>query len=139
MNRTCTLLITIMIVGGIAGGTGNARAHHSFAMFDNARCVSISGTVRNFQWSFPHSWIWLNVPDRKGAIAVWGFEGEPPSNLAQYGWKRSTLKKGDKVSLRFSPLKNGQNGGAYSVATLADGTVMTGARGRNDTCVSKKP
>jgi hypothetical protein len=138
MNCTRTLLSATVMVGCIAFDTDNAQAHHSFSMFDNAKCVSISGTVRNFQWSFPHSWIWLNVPDRKGGVAVWGFEGEPPSNLAQYGWKKNTLKKGDKVSLRFSPLKSGQNGGAYSVATLADGTVMTGARGRNDTCVASK-
>jgi hypothetical protein len=113
-------------------------AHHSFSMFDNKQCKSIVGTVRNFEWNFPHSWIWLNVANSKGGIDVWGFEGEPPSNLAQHGWKKTTLKKGDKVTLRYSPLKDGQNGGAYSVATLADGTVLSGMRGRSDICAAAR-
>jgi hypothetical protein len=115
-----------------------SEAHHSFAMFDNSKCANLSGTVRVMQWNFPHTWIWLNVPDGKGGIVAWGFEGEPPSNLSQEGWKKTTLKKGDKITVRYSPLRDGRNGGAFSAVTLADGSVLASVRGRNDICAPKK-
>lgn len=137
--NTRTHLLTLTL-GMLATATmpRDAAAHHSFAMFDNLKCRTINGTVRTFQWNFPHSWIWLDVPDSKGNVDAWGFEGEPPSNLSQDGWKKNSLKRGDKVALRYSPLRNGKNGGAFSAVTLPDGTVLTGARGRSDLCAPKK-
>ena len=130
----------IMAFSGLLALTAasTSNAHHSFAMFDNTKCFNISGTVRTMQWNFPHSWIWLNVPDGKGGVVAWGFEGEPPSNLSQEGWKKTSLKKGDKVTVRYSPLRDGRNGGAFSGVTLADGSVLASVRGRNDICAPKK-
>jgi hypothetical protein len=135
MKQTLVVTLGVLISTGIGS---DALAHHSFAMFDNLKCLTINGTVRTFQWNFPHSWIWLDVPDAKGNVDAWGFEGEPPSNLSQDGWKKNSLKKGDKVALRYSPLRNGKNGGAFSAVTLPDGKVLTGARGRSDLCIPKK-
>src|SRR6185437_9555318 len=73
-----------------------ALAHHSFAMFDANKCVRLTGTVKVFQWTFPHSWLWLVVPDGTGGMQPWGFEGLPPSQLVrETGWQRSWLKVGD--------------------------------------------
>jgi hypothetical protein len=130
-SKTLTLGV-LMMLGAVT--SSEAPAHHSFAMFDNGTCRDITGTVRTFQWSFPHSWIWINVPNPKGGIDTWGFEGEPPSNLAQDGWTKTSLKKGEKITVRFSPLKDGRNGGAFSVVTLADGRQLVSERGRNDVC-----
>ena len=122
----------------LAAVAGEAPAHHSFSMFDNATCRDITGTVRAFQWNFPHSWIWINVPNAKGGVDAWGFEGEPPSNLAQDGWTKGSLKKGEKVTVRFSPLRDGRNGGAFSAVTLRDGKQLASPRGRNDICAPRK-
>lgn len=135
MNSSRTLAAAALTLAVCV--TGTAQAHHSFSMFDNAKCLTITGTVRNFEWNFPHSWIWLTVPDNNGGADIWGFEGEPPSNLSQKGWTKKSLKKGEKVTLKYSPLKNGQMGGAYSSVTLSDGKVLPSIRGPNDICAPK--
>ena len=113
-------------------------AHHSFTMFDIGKCETIEGTVRNYQWTFPHTWIWLFVPNSEGTQDIWGFEGEPPSNLAQDGWTSTSLKKGEKVKLTYSPLKDGRQGGAFSIVEFADGTKLLGPRGHADICVQEQ-
>lgn len=134
MKRLLATISGLILLSGAA----SAPAHHSFAMFDNKQCREISGAIRNYQWAFPHVWIWLNVPNRNGGFDVWGFEGEPPSNLSQDGWTRVSLKKGDQVKVRYSPLRDNRNGGAFSVVTLANGTVLASQRGPTDTCTKGK-
>jgi hypothetical protein len=101
-----------------------AIAHHSYAMFDLAQSVTLQGTIRDFQWTNPHSWIWIDVPDAKGAAQQWGIEGMSPNYLERRGWTKHTLRPGDKVSLVIHPLKGVQRGGSFMSVTLADGTVM---------------
>lgn len=121
--------LVLSLCGVTAGLSGDiASAHHSFANFDNTKCVTLAGTVRNYEWTFPHSWIWITVQNNKGGTDIWGFEGEPPSNLSQRGWSKTSLKKGDKITVKFSPLRSGQMGGAFSSVTLPDGKVLAGAR-----------
>jgi hypothetical protein len=76
---------------------GQAQAHHSFAMFDRTHDVVLKGTVREFQWTNPHSFIELDVVDDKGAIGSYSIEMNSPNNLTRQGWKSSALKPGDKV------------------------------------------
>jgi Family of unknown function (DUF6152) len=106
-----------------------ANAHHSYAMFDLSQTVTLQGTIRDFQWTNPHSWIWIDVPDATGAAQQWGIEGMSPNYLARRGWNKHTLSPGDKVSLVIHPLKGVEHGGSFMSVTLADGTVMrqTGA------------
>jgi hypothetical protein len=101
-----------------------AIAHHSYAMFDLSQTVTLQGTIRDFQWTNPHSWIWIDVPDAKGAAQQWGIEGMSPNYLARRGWSKHTLRPGDKVSLVIHPLKGVEHGGSFMSVTLADGTVM---------------
>ncbi|HTY92625.1 MAG TPA: DUF6152 family protein [Steroidobacteraceae bacterium] len=101
-----------------------ALAHHSYAMFDMAKTVTLQGTVRDFQWTNPHSWIWIDVPDGKGGSEQWGIEGMSPNFLARRGWSKHTLNPGDKVSILIHPLKGAEHGGSFLSVTLADGTVM---------------
>src|SRR5690349_10183962 len=72
-------------------------AHHSFAPFDMSKEKTITGTVTKFEWTNPHSWIWLEVSNDKGGVETWGVEGMSPNYLARRGWTKSTLKPGDKV------------------------------------------
>jgi hypothetical protein len=101
-----------------------AAAHHSFAMFDTTRRVTLSGTVTAFEWTNPHAYIELDVPDASGGIRHWSVELGSPSILMQGGWKFKDLKFGDKVTLVISPLKSGQLGGLLARITLPDGRVL---------------
>lgn len=105
-------------------------AHHSFTMFDTSKQITITGTVTEFQWTNPHSYIEIDVPDANGAMKHWSIEMGSPSILQQSGWKFSSLKKGDKTTLIINPLKNGQAGGFLNQATLPDGRVVGNGPGR---------
>jgi Family of unknown function (DUF6152) len=119
---------------GAATNASVALAHHSFAQFDSTKCAFIKGTVRTFAWNYPHSWLWVDVANKKGGVDTWGFEGEPPSNLAQSGWSKQSVRVGDKVVVGFNPLRDGRNGGAFSAVRLADGKLLTGALGKRLKC-----
>jgi hypothetical protein len=99
-------------------------AHHSFASFDRTKEVTLSGTVREFQWSNPHAWIQVAVIDDKGRHAEWSVECGSPNMMARTGWKSSTLKTGDKIIAVVNPLKDGRPNGALVRITLPDGKVL---------------
>jgi len=101
-----------------------ALAHHSFTMFDNTRMVTIAGTIKEFQWTNPHTFTWIDVANEQGGVDTWGIEGMSPNYLGRRGWSKSTLKPGDKVSIVIYPLKDGQRGGTFLRCTLADGKEM---------------
>jgi hypothetical protein len=107
-----------------------ALAHHSFTMFDATKVITITGTVTDFQWTNPHSYIEIDVPDESGATKHWAIEMGSPSILQQSGWKFSNLKKGDKTTLVINPLKDGRPGGFLNSATLPDGRVLGNGPGR---------
>jgi len=112
--------ISALLAGAILSWSGSAWAHHSFAMFDQARQVSITGTVRNFEWTNPHAFIELEAPDGK----LWSVELNSPNNLVRQGWKRTALKPGDKVTVVLNPLRDGQAGGLFNAVTLPSGQVL---------------
>jgi Family of unknown function (DUF6152) len=103
-----------------------ALAHHSGAMFDASKTVTINGTVREFNWTNPHSSFKVEVSGSDGKAVIWAIEMNSPQNLIPLGWKRNTIKAGDKVSVVIHPLRDGQPGGQYMSITLADGRVMDG-------------
>ena len=101
-----------------------ALAHHSFAMFDYSKDVTVVGEVKEFQWRNPHMHILVNVADGSGGIVEWDVEGGTPNNLRRNGWTQDTLKPGDKVSVVIHPLKNGGKGGNMVRASRGDGTPI---------------
>jgi hypothetical protein len=104
---------------------GTAYAHHSMAGFDRTNTKTLVGTVRQFKWANPHSWIELEVPNDKGAVEVWNAEMTAPGILARAGWKSTLLKPGDKVTIVVRPLLTGEPGGLFVSVTLADGQTYT--------------
>ncbi len=98
-----------------------ALAHHSFAMFDADKTVELSGTVKDFQWTNPHSWLQVMVTDEKGQTAEWSLEMGAPGGLARQGWKPKTVVAGDKVTVRVHPLKDGSAGGQFLSIVLPNG------------------
>jgi Family of unknown function (DUF6152) len=101
-----------------------AWAHHSMTGFDRAKTVTLTGTIKGFGWVNPHSWIEIEVPNSKGAVESWNIEMTAPGILAKAGWKSTTLKAGDKVTVGVHPLLTGEPGGLFVSVTLPDGRVM---------------
>ena len=99
-------------------------AHHSAAAFDAGTQKVISGTVQRFNWTNPHTWVWLDVPNEQGGVDTWGIEGMSPNYLARRGWTKSTVKPGDKLSITIRPMKDGQKGGMWMSAKRPNGEVL---------------
>ncbi len=108
---------------------GAAFAHHSGAMFERDKQVELVGTVVTFSWTNPHSWIEIEVPNASGGSDKWGVECNSPNNMARQGWRSTTLKPGDQVTVTVHPLRSGEKGGRFVSVKLADGTVMTDSVG----------
>jgi hypothetical protein len=108
----------------LLASAGPANAHHSFAHFDRSKEVTMTGVVREVQWSNPHTWIQVIVTDDKGRKTEWGFECGSPNMMSRTGWKRTTLKMGDKVVVVGNPLKNGKPNASLVKITLPDGRVL---------------
>jgi hypothetical protein len=86
--------------------------------------LTLTGTITSFEWTNPHAYIEIDVPDEKGAVKHWSIEMGSPSILMQSGWKFNSIHAGDKLTLIINPMKSGQNGGFLSQATLPDGKVL---------------
>jgi hypothetical protein len=116
--KLAALALTALLI------VGTAFAHHSPIVFDRTRQVTITGTVTEFRWGNPHSWIHIDVADKDGKVGNWSIEMDPASHLAREGWRSSTLKPGDKISVVVFPLRNDEKGGQYISVTLPDGTKL---------------
>ena len=103
---------------------GAAQAHHSMAMFDATKTVTLTGTVREFQWTNPHAYIQLMIRQPNGANQEWSLEMGAPMYLYANGWRPGTLKAGQQIKVRINPLRSGAPGGVVIDATTADGKVL---------------
>ena len=117
-----TIALGIMLAAAM---TSPASAHHSFAAFNVTVEKTITGTVKQVDWTNPHTWIWVDVTNDKGSVDTFGFEGMSPNYLARRGWTKSTLKPGDKISVTFRPMKDGSNGGMFMNAKRPTGEVLS--------------
>jgi len=99
-------------------------AHHSAAGIDRTKSVTVEGTVRQFKWGNPHSWLEVDVPNGKGGTDLWNFEMNPPAYLVRSGWKSTSVKAGDKVKVTGRPFMSGEPGGIFVSATLENGQVL---------------
>jgi hypothetical protein len=108
---------TVALLAGIAfvAASGAAIAHHSFAMFDNENPVDLVGTVQEFKFTSPHTFILLQVKAQDGNTTVWNLEGASPSALVRDGWSSKSLKSGDELQMKIDPLRSGAPGGAWTV------------------------
>ena len=108
----------------LAALSGTALAHHSFSMFDMKTDVTAVGVVSDFRWTNPHAWMHVDISDAKGTKATWALEMTSPNTLVRSGWRRSSFKPGDKVTVTYHPLVNGKPGGALVKVVLPSGTVL---------------
>jgi Family of unknown function (DUF6152) len=122
---TKALLSGIVALMLIVATAGMAVAHHSFAAFNMTEEKTITGTVKQVEWTNPHIWIWIDVPNDKGALETYGFEGMSPNFLERRNWTRTTLKPGDKITVSYRPLRDGKNGGMFVNGKMESGTILT--------------
>jgi hypothetical protein len=122
MKATRTAILGL----ALAGMAISALAHHSFAMFDQTQRVTLKGKVTEFQWTNPHAFIQIDVPGADGKAEHWAIELNSPNNLKRQGWKSTSVKAGDMVTLVTFPLRDlsDHKGGLFVSVTLADGTVL---------------
>jgi uncharacterized protein DUF6152 len=110
-----------VVLAAVVGAASPAAAHHSFAMYEPTKTLTLKGTVKSFQWTNPHVILWVLVqPEAGGAPQEWSLETTSPGVLTRNGWTRQSLKAGDKVSVTFSPLRDGSRGGGLNSVTLLD-------------------
>jgi hypothetical protein len=117
--RKTSLLTTFAILAWLPAG-----AHHAPAIFDQTKTITIEGTVTEFVWSNPHSWIHMDVAGEDGKLTDWVIEMNPPTYLIRAGWRSSTLQPGDEVSVVANPLRTGEPAGKFIAITLPDGRVL---------------
>ena len=111
-----------------------ASAHHAFAAeFDAKKGIKVSGTITKLEWTNPHAWLYVDVKDESGKLTSWSFELGSPNGLIRHGWRRSSLKEGDQVTVEGFAAKDGSNvANAHSV-TLPDGRkVFAGSQGPDE-------
>jgi len=124
MTSKAALFVSLGLVS--ASIAGPALAHHSFAMFDRQKEVVLKGVIKTFQWTNPHSFIEMEVIGADGKVQPYSIEMNSPNNLTRQGWKSTTLKPGDKVTLTMNPLRDGSDGGLFISVQLADGRTLGG-------------
>jgi hypothetical protein len=125
MTSKAAALILATLSGVVMLATAPAFAHHSGAMFDSEKTIAIQGEVKEFNWTNPHASFKVEVSSPGTSPVIWAIEMNSPNNIVHEGWKRSSLKAGDKIAVLINPLRDGQPGGLYLAVRLADGTTLT--------------
>jgi hypothetical protein len=123
MTSTKAITGVVVLAAGILLAAMPLRAHHSAAMFDDEKVLELTGTVKELQWTNPHIWIQVVVED-KGVTKEWSLEGGSPNSLSRNGWRRTTFKPGDAVTVRLNPMKDGTAAGAFIGAKFTDGKTI---------------
>jgi hypothetical protein len=114
-------IITAALIGA---GAITLSAHHSYSAFEMQGQKVVTGTVKKFDWTNPHTWLWIDVPNDKGGVDTWGIEGMSPNYLGRRGWTKNTLKFGDKLTVTIHPLKDGSAGGSFVSAERPTGEKL---------------
>lgn len=124
VHTTIRTVVATAVLAMVSAGGG--QAHHSPAMFDQERQITLSGTVRSFQWTSPHCYVQLLVTNEAGQEEEWSLEMGAPIYLYNQGWRPSTLQPGDRLTVTINPLRNGSRGGLLLEAKTPDGKPVEG-------------
>jgi hypothetical protein len=116
--RRAILIPAVLLVACAVLFAATASAHHSAAMFDDEKVVELTGTVKELQWTNPHIWLQVIV-EKDGAKTEWSLEGGSPNSLSRRGWRSTTFKPGDVVTVRLNPMKDGSPAGGFVGAKFA--------------------
>ena len=131
LGATLVLVLSLVMISTAA------LAHHGSQGYDNTRRITLKGTVREFLWANPHSELFVDVKDEKGAISNWVLELNSPGNLVHIdsGWYKNVMKPGDQITATFNPGKEGRLIGICTDVVLASGQKLHSNQG----CVNQTP
>jgi Family of unknown function (DUF6152) len=123
MRRVASVLLGSVIVTSACP----VAAHHSFAMYDTQRLITVKGTIKSFQWTNPHALLWLIEETPDGLAREWSVElPTSPGALTRMGWTKHSLPAGERVIVELNPLRTGEHAGSFKKATLVStGEVLT--------------
>jgi len=124
MKSVYKIVFLMFVVAALLGLVRPAAAHHSGAGFDSGHVIELKGTIKEFQFKNPHTWIQVLVPDASGKVTEWSLEWGSPNSLGRQGYRPSTFPPGSKVTIRANPVKSGAPAGGFIAAKLEDGTVI---------------
>ena len=124
VKRVIQIAAIPLLLSGALFGSTTAFAHHSFAMFDSSKSITVEGTVKNVAYANPHVWVDMVVMNDKNQAVTWGMEGGNLGGLYRMGWTKDTIRIGDKIKMEVHPIKDGTPGGQIMRVTLADGRVL---------------
>lgn len=114
--------LSVLAAGYLLAGSSQVSAHHAFAAeFDADKPLDLKGKVTKIKWVNPHSWLYFDVTDAKGAVTNWGVEFGAPNQLAKIGLKKTDVAPGTEVKIRGYLAKNGGPYGYSVIVTLPDG------------------
>src|SRR5215471_18320261 len=116
ISRAPVLLVALLALSPLV-----AEAHHAASMFEAEKETTVSGVVKEFQYTNPHSWLLVDVANKDGSVTTWGFEAEGPGVLMRNGIRKSDFAPGTKLTITGHPMKNGQPAAAWIKAVRADG------------------
>jgi hypothetical protein len=118
----------LFVVAMLCAVATSAWSHHAAApVFDLNTEKTITGVVKQVDWTNPHIWVWVDVQNAAGQAETWGFEGMSPNFLTRRGWTRTSLLPGMRITVTFRPLRDGKAGGMFITGKLEDGKVLTSA------------
>lgn len=119
----------LLTAGYLAMASLPVRAHHSTAMFEEKKTITVEGVVKEFQYTNPHSWLLIDVADKSGKVTTWGFESEGPSTLQRAGIRPSEFPVGTKLTITGRPMKDGRPAATWENAVRSDGKTFNPRQG----------
>jgi hypothetical protein len=122
-------LIALSTAAAVLVSAAPAISHHSNSAYQVDQVVMLTGVVKEWKWSNPHTWLYLTVDDPKAGKIEWAVEGRAPGVLGRIGWDRFVLKPGEKVTVHMSPAKDGSHVGIIARVTKEDGTILGNSGG----------
>ena len=128
----------VVLIAALCGST-LAYAHHSFALFDRSRITTLSGTVREWKWANPHTWLTVVVRKADGANEEWALVGSSPNMMSRWGWNAADIAVGDKVLVDIFPARDGKTIGALKTVFLPGGKVLADPAGAMGEALASGP
>jgi len=117
-------IIALTVAASVLLSAAPAMSHHSNSAYEVEKVITLTGVVKEWKWSNPHTWLYLTVDDEKSGKVEWAVEGRAPGVLGRVGWDRFVLKPGEKVTVYCSPAKDGSHVGIIARVTKEDGTIL---------------
>lgn len=118
------LLVLVAFCGLIAALP--VQAHHSQGMYEISTWITLEGTIRQVRWTFPHTWVFLEVEGTQPEAKLWVLEGTNPNSIQAAGVSKDHVRPGDRISVRCHPLKDGSEGCVLGFVTPIHGDMDRG-------------